>query len=149
MRQGEALRRDLHCHQQDLPLRQSSSEAAMTALFAALLLLTATPASDDASVLARMEWVESRGNVFARNQSSGCVGLLQVQPRYARVPEPLLYVPVINRIEGARILHRWKHRRCGGRLRCAVRAYACGTKALRDPRACGRYADAVLRRGVE
>jgi len=118
-------------------------------LLAALLLLTATPASEDASVLARMEWVESRGNPLARNQSSGCVGLLQVQPLYARVPEPLLYLPLVNRIEGARILRRWKHRRCGGRLRCAVRAYACGAKALRDPRACGRYADAVLRRGGE
>ncbi len=33
--------------------------------------------------------------------------------------------------------------------RCALRAYACGNRALRDVRACGRYADAVLRRGGE
>lgn len=118
----------------------------MTGLLAAVLLLTATPASEDASTLARMEWVESRGNPLARNRGSGCVGLLQVQPRYARVPEPLLYLPLINRVEGARILRRWKHRRCGGRLRCAVRAYACGARALRDPSLCASYADAVLGR---
>jgi hypothetical protein len=29
-------------------------------------------------------------------------------------------------------------------LRCALRAYACGNRALRDARACGRYADAVM-----
>lgn len=117
----------------------------MIELLAAALLLTSSPASEDASTLARMEWVESRGNPLARNQSSGCVGLLQVQPRYARVPEPLLYLPLVNRIEAARILSRWKHRRCGGRLRCAVRAYACGAKALRDRSLCASYADTVLR----
>ena len=126
--------------------------------------------------------VESRGHTMARNAC--CSGLMQVSRRYARVPSWLLHVPAIGRLEGVRILRRWR-RRCrqtrdarprvqpgvwvrassasrvtgphNGPLRarvpatpsdveCALRAYATGSRALRDPQHGRPYAVAVLRR---
>ena len=112
----------------------------------AAIILTAwfwRPADAPPELLAAITHVESRGNPLARNAC--CSGLMQVSRRYARVVEPLLYVPAINRLEGWRILTRWR-RRCGGRLECALRAYATGNRALRDPQHGRPYALAVLRR---
>ena len=112
----------------------------LTAAAAAYLLLT--PAPCQTPLACAIEHVESRGNTWAVSPV-GARGLRQVMPHVARVPAWLLHVPVIGRAEGDRVLSRWLAR-CGGRTRCALRAYACGNRALRDARACGRYADAVL-----
>ena len=112
----------------------------------AAILLTAwfwQPADADPALIAAITHVESRGNPLADNAC--CRGLMQVSRRYARVWSPLLYVPAINRAEGWRILSRWR-RRCGGRLECALRAYATGNRALRDATHGRPYAVAVLRR---
>ena len=87
--------------------------------------------------------VESRGHTMAKNAC--CSGLMQVARRYSRFPAWALHVPAIGRLEGVRILRRWR-RRCRGDLKCALRAYATGTRALRDPQHGRPYALAVLRR---
>ena len=107
------------------------------------LALTPAPCAD--ALACAIEHVESRGNTWAVS-SVGARGLRQVMPSVTRWPRWLLHVPVIGRAEGDRVLGRWLAR-CGGRQRCALRAYACGNQALRDPRACGRYADAVMAAG--
>ena len=115
--------------------------------------LALTPAPCQTPLACAIEHVESRGNTWAVS-SVGARGLRQVMPSVTRWPRWLLHVPMIGRAEGDRVLGRWMAR-CGrkrgarSQLRCALRAYACGNRALRDPRACGRYADAVLRRGGE
>jgi hypothetical protein len=121
----------------------------LTAAAAAYLLLT--PAPCQTPLACAIEHVESRGNTWAVS-SVGARGLRQVMPSVSRVPRWLLHVPVIGRAEGDRVLRRWMAR-CGrkrgarSQLRCALRAYACGTRALRDGKACGRYADAVFAAG--
>ena len=87
--------------------------------------------------------VESRGNTMARNAC--CSGLMQVSRRFSRWPAWALHVPAIGRAEGVRILRRWR-RRCRGDLTCALRAYATGNRALRDPQHGRPYALAVLAR---
>ena len=112
----------------------------------AAILLTAwfwQPADAPPELIAAITHVESRGNPLARNAC--CSGLMQVSRRFARVPEWALYVPAINRAEGWRILTRWR-RRCRGDLTCALRAYATGNRALREPAHGRPYAVAVLRR---
>jgi len=87
--------------------------------------------------------VESRGSTMARNAC--CSGLMQVARRYSRFPAWALHIPAVNRLEGVRILRRWR-RRCRGDLTCALRAYATGNRALRDPQHGRPYALAVLAR---
>jgi len=131
------------------------------------------PGADlDEALVAAVEWRESRGNATA--SSWCCHGVMQVHRAFARVPVLLLYVPQINRLEGRRILRRWR-RTCRAVLRrqrgalaaelrrwrranapsagalpldldCAIRAYNTGTVASRDPRAARRYLDDVLGR---
>ena len=121
----------------------------MSVILAAYLLLTPAPCAG--ALACAIEHVESRGNTWAVS-SVGARGLRQVMPSVSRVPRWLLHVPVIGRAEGDRVLRRWMAR-CGrkrgarSQLRCALRAYACGTRALRDGKACGRYADAVFAAG--
>jgi hypothetical protein len=118
----------------------------MIAILAAYLLLT--PAPCQTPLACAIEHVESRGSTWAVSPV-GARGLRQVMPHVTRVPAWLLHVPIVGRAEGDRVLGRWMAR-CGrkrgarSQLRCALRAYACGTRALRDARACGRYADAVM-----
>lgn len=112
----------------------------------AAILMTAwlwQPADADPALIAAITHVESRGNPLADNAC--CRGLMQVSRRYARVPAWALYVPAINRLEGWRILTRWR-RRCGGDTECALRAYATGNRALTDATHGRPYAVAVLRR---
>ena len=112
----------------------------LTAAAAAYLLLTPAPCATP--LACAIEHVESRGNTWAISPV-GARGLRQVMPHVTRWPAWLLHVPIVGRAEGDRVLGRWLAR-CGGRQRCALRAYACGNRALRDTRACGRYADAVM-----
>jgi hypothetical protein len=97
----------------------------MTALLLLALALYEPPAS--ATVERGLPHVESRNNALAVSWR-GARGRWQVMPRYARM------------------LRRWQ-KRCRGDARCALRAYACGNRALRDERACGRYAAAVMAAG--
>jgi len=93
-------------------------------------------------LMARIAHVESRGSVWATSPA-GCVGLHQVQPRYSYAPAWALRIPAVSRWEGCRILRRWL-RRCGGDLRCALRAYSHGNAGLRGDG--GWYADRVLQK---
>lgn len=117
--------------------------SALTTFAAAWLLLTPAPCAGPLDCA--IEHVESRGSTWAVSPV-GARGLRQVMPHVATVPALLLHVPVVGRAEGRRVLARWLARceRRGLGERCSLRAYACGTKALRDRTACGRYADAVV-----
>lgn len=87
--------------------------------------------------------VESRGNPWAVSHS-GCVGLLQVCPRWSPLPRWALFVPMINRAEAARQLAYW-HGKAHGNWRRALASYRCGWRGLRGE--CGNaYARAVLAR---
>lgn len=90
-----------------------------------------------------VEYVESRGNpnVVSRD---GCVGLMQVHPRWAKVPRAQLFDPETNRAEGRRLLKYW-HGRAKGDWLLTLAAYRCGWGGLRGE--CGqRYARIVLAR---
>mgnify|MGYP003644786255 CR=1 FL=1 len=126
-----------------------------------LLILTLATESPTCSptLLDAIEHVESRGNPIAVS-STGALGLLQVQPQWAKVPRWALWVPSINRAEGCRILRRWHRRaisRCAWERRkrmgsCSVTAralaaYNAGVAGLRGRSKRGRgYAWVVMRR---
>lgn len=106
----------------------------VTAYLAAMAMLPA-------GLLAAIEQVESRGR-WDVVSSSGCVGVMQVQPRYTLAPRWALFLPSINRAEGARMLAYW-HRRSGGNWSRALAGYRCGNAGLRGE--CGAaYAQHVL-----
>ena len=115
----------------------------MTTLLLLALALYEPPAS--ATIERGLPHVESRSNALAVSWR-GARGRWQVMPRYARVPWWMLHVRPVGTWEGRRMLRRWQ-KRCRGDARCALRAYACGNRALRDERACGRYAAAVMAAG--
>lgn len=99
-------------------------------------------------VAAAVEVVESREQWWVRSKS-GCIGLMQVCPKWSTYPAAWLWHPVINRLEGQRLLVYW-HARAGGKWRLALAGYRCGNAGLHGR--CGqRYARAVLRvvRSVE
>lgn len=113
----------------------------MNIILAAYLLLTPAPCATP--LACAIEHVESRGNTWAVSPV-GARGLRQVMPGVSSVPSWLLHVPIVGRAEGDRVLARWM-RRCGGRVRCALRAYACGNRGVYGR--CGvQYAASVLRR---
>lgn len=92
-------------------------------------------------LLDAVEWQESRGNPAAVS-ASGCIGLLQVCPRYSHYTAAQLRDPSINRMEGARMLRYW-HNRARGNWTLALAAYRCGNRGLRGT--CGQgYARLVL-----
>lgn len=72
---------------------------------------------------------ESKGYWFAKS-STGCVGLMQIDPRYSSVPEILLYVGPINRLEGGKHLKYWL-KRSRGNWTLALAGYGCGNAGLR------------------
>lgn len=94
-------------------------------------------------LLEAVEHVESRGR-WDVVSPSGCVGLLQVQPRYALAPRWALFLPSVNRAEGARMLAYW-HRRARGDWALALAGYRCGNAGLRGECGAG-YARRVLAR---
>lgn len=99
-----------------------------------------------AEVRMAVEHVESRGE-WSAVSPAGCIGLMQICPRWSAVPGPLLFVPQINRVAGAKALHYWL-KRAGGRWPRALAAYNCGNRGLQGR--CGRgYARTVLRHAQE
>lgn len=93
------------------------------------------------AIRAAVEDVESHGRADVVS-SSGCVGLMQVCPRWSIVPRALLFEPQINRLEGVRLLAHM-HRAARGNWSRALAAYRCGNAGLRGE--CGQgYARLVL-----
>lgn len=93
-----------------------------------------------AGMLDAVTYAESRGAWFAVSRA-GCVGVMQVCPRWAEVPRWALFLPPVNRLEGARLLAYW-HRRAHGDWQLALAGYKCGNRGLRGR--CGQaYARAV------
>ena len=127
----------------------------MTALLAALLLLTSSPQPCPRDLSAAIEHVESRGHTLAVSRT-GARGLWQVMPQWSRWPSWALHIPAVGRWEGCRILRRWQGRaraRCrheGRRCDVMVRAlagYNAGNAGLRGRSRRGMdYARAVLAR---
>jgi len=112
---------------------------AILAMFASWLPAAATVPEP---IRAAVEYVESRSDPLAVS-SCGCVGLMQVCPRWAIVPQQELFDQDTNRMEGARILAYW-HKRANGNWRKALAGYRCGNGGLKGK--CGRkYAAHVLR----
>ena len=94
------------------------------------------------AVAAAVEVVVSGGQWWARS-SAGCIGVMQVCPRWSHVPAAWLWHPQVNRAEGDRLLRYWLQR-SGGDWKLALAGYRCGNGGLRGR--CGaRYARAVLR----
>ena len=94
------------------------------------------------TVAAAVEVVESRGAWWAKSKS-GCIGMMQVCPKWSVYPRAWLYHPDLNRMEGRRLLTYWYGR--AGDWRRALAAYRCGNNGLRGT--CGQdYARAVLLR---
>ena len=146
-----------------------------TLALAAYLLLQGLPQPFPAPMERRLVHIESRGNPQATSRK-GCVGLWQVAPKsacsrlwtaahkpaskariafcdqWAAALADVWRAPVVGTLGGRAVLRRYLAR-CGrkrgarSQLRCALRAYACGNRALRDERACGRYAAAVMAAG--
>ena len=95
------------------------------------------------AILKAVEQQESGGKWLIVS-SGGCVGVMQILPRYSRVPRSLLFIGPINRLEGARHLMGW-YRSARGDWRRALAAYNCGYAGLGGK--CGTgYAASVLRR---
>lgn len=127
----------------------------MSALLAAVLLLTSSPQPCPRDLSAAIEHVESRGHTLAVSRT-GARGLWQVMPAWSRVPAWALHIPAVGRWEGCRILRRWRRRaraRCrheGRGCRVMVRAlagYNAGGPGLRGRSSRGmQYARAVLGR---
>ena len=89
-----------------------------------------------------VEQAESRGQWWVKSKS-GCRGVMQVCPQWAKVPRAWLWIPDVNRDEGRRLLAYWLGK-AHGRWLPALAAYRCGWGGLRGK--CGsRYALHVLR----
>lgn len=110
-------------------------------MIAYLLSLLLHPATVPPAIQKQVEYVESGHKPFVVSRA-GCVGLMQVCPRYSQVPRLLLFVPVINRAEGCKMLAYW-HKRAGGNWQRALAGYRCGNAGLRGK--CGdTYAKRIL-----
>lgn len=95
------------------------------------------------AVAAQVEYVESRGNSTVVSRD-GCVGLMQINPRWSKYTAEQLKDPETNRAEGRRLLRYW-HRQARGSWLLTLAAYRCGWGGLKGQ--CGtRYAKLVLRR---
>jgi len=94
------------------------------------------------TVAEAVEQLESGGAWWAVSRS-GCVGVMQICPRWADVPRNHLLIPEINRREGIRLLRYW-HNKAHGDWWATLAGYRCGWSGLRGK--CGhRYAGAVIR----
>lgn len=89
-----------------------------------------------------VEHFESRSQWWAVSRS-GCVGVMQICPRWADVPRNQLLIPEINRREGIRLLRYW-HSKSHGDWWLTLAGYRCGWSGLRGK--CGKtYANNVMR----
>lgn len=79
-------------------------------------------------VLTAIEHVESRGNPTAVSRD-GCVGLMQVHPKWSKYTKVQLFDPTINRAEGRRLFLYWRRAAHGNWLH-ALAAYRCGWGGL-------------------
>lgn len=97
---------------------------------------------DVAAVVYAVETVESGGRWWEESRS-GCVGVMQVCPRWSLRSRAELFDPTVNRVEGQRILEYWL-KRARGNWHRALAGYNCGNAGLRGE--CGGgYARRVLR----
>ena len=88
-----------------------------------------------------VEQVESGGRWWVENR--GCVGVMQVNPRWSIHTRADLLDPEVNRQEGRRMLGYWLTR-AHGEWHKALAGYNCGNAGLRGE--CGRgYANRVWR----
>ena len=93
------------------------------------------------SVAIAVEAVESGGRRWVEN--AGCVGVMQINPRWSIRSRAALFDPTVNREEGRRILGYWL-KRSRGNLAKALAAYNCGNAGLLGE--CGRgYSRRVIR----
>lgn len=93
-------------------------------------------------IRAAVEYVECRGELDAVSPA-GCLGPMQVCPRWSMVSREVLLNHEANRMEGTRMLALW-HRKAHGNWRRALAAYNCGNAGLKGK--CGKgYAAQVLR----
>lgn len=79
-------------------------------------------------VLQAIEQVESKGQWWVVSKS-GCVGLMQVCPKWSKYKKSELLIPEINRSEGARIFAAWLRAAKGDTTR-ALAAYRYGWAGL-------------------
>lgn len=95
-----------------------------------------------ATVAIAVEQVESEGQWWVESKA-GCVGLMQVCPKWSTRTRAELFDPAVNRAEGQRMLEYWLTR-SHQNWRRALASYNCGNAGLRGK--CGKgYARKVLR----
>lgn len=97
------------------------------------------------AIVRAVEYTESRGNPTVVSRD-GCVGLMQINPKWSKYTAAQLKNPSVNRAEGIRLLRYW-HRHSGGSWLLTLAAYRCGWGGLSGK--CGKtYAQIVLRRAT-
>jgi soluble lytic murein transglycosylase-like protein len=79
-------------------------------------------------VLAAIEHVESRGNPAVVSRD-GCVGLMQVNPKWSKYTKAQLLDPATNRAEGRRLFLYWHHK-AHYHWAFSIAAYRCGWGGL-------------------
>lgn len=109
-----------------------------------LFTCRATDTEVSNKIIDSVEFQESRGEYFVKSNGS-CTGLMQVNYHYTAIPRPLLKIPVINRVVGARALRDWKRK--SRNMKYALAAYNCGYRGL-DGRCGIGYANTVLGRNI-
>jgi soluble lytic murein transglycosylase-like protein len=96
---------------------------------------------DVAAIVYAVEQVESGGAWYVEN--GGCVGVMQINPKWSICTRAELLDPTVNRVEGERLLKVWLTRAHDNWHR-ALAGYNCGNAGLRGE--CGqRYARKVWR----
>jgi len=93
-------------------------------------------------VIEAIEQVESKGNWYVVSKS-GCIGVMQVCPKWSKVKKSELLIPEINRREGERLFTSWLKASHGNVAR-ALAAYRYGYDGLHGKKG-SDYAYAVLR----
>lgn len=92
-------------------------------------------------ILQAVEEVESHGKWWLVSKS-GCVGVMQICPKYSKEKRAALFDPEVNRREGARMLAYWMQR-TGNNLTRALAAYNCGNNGVTGKCGVG-YANHVI-----
>lgn len=88
-----------------------------------------------------VEQFESGGQWWAVSRS-GCVGVMQICPKWATVPRNMLLIPEINRQQGIRLLRYW-YGKAHGDWWLTLAGYRCGWNGLKGK--CGKtYAKRVM-----